>query len=132
MVGALTSKINGYGFCVGLAQSEAIRENLRMEKFNALAEYQSSPLFSDRERTALAYAEEVTRHKNVSEATFEELRKHFSDREIVEITWLNAFQNYTNLVNIPLGIEPDGLCAIATSETQGEHDERISVPNLEE
>lgn len=132
MVGTLTSEINGCSFCVDLAQSEAIRENLGMEKFNALAEYQTSPLFSDRERAALAYAEEVTRHKNVSDATFEELRKHFTDREIVEITWLNAFQNYTNLVNIPLEIEPDGLCAIATSETQMEHDERTPVQDVQE
>ncbi|UPM44772.1 carboxymuconolactone decarboxylase family protein [Halocatena salina] len=132
MVGMLTSEINGCGFCVDLVQSEAIRENFRMEKFNALAEYETNPLFSDRECAALAYVEEVTRHKNVSDATFEELHNHFNDREIVEITWLNAFQNYTNLVNIPLEIESDGLCAIAKSETQMEHDERTPVQNVRE
>ncbi|WP_423746688.1 carboxymuconolactone decarboxylase family protein [Haladaptatus sp. SPP-AMP-3] len=123
MVGMLTSEINGCGFCVDLARSEAVRENLGVEKFNALAEYQTSPLFSDRERAALAYAEEVTRQKNVADATFEELRIHFNEREIVEITWLNAFQNYTNLVNIPLEIESDDLCAIVQSEIQIEHDD---------
>jgi AhpD family alkylhydroperoxidase len=132
MVGTLTSEINGCGFCLDLAQSEAVRENLGMEKMNALAEYQTSPLFSEGERAALAYAEEVTRHKNVSDATFEELRNHFTDREIVEITWVNAFQNYTNLVNIPLEIEADGLCAIAKSETGMEHDERTPVTNVQE
>ena len=123
MIGTLTSEINGCGFCVDLTQSDVIREDLGMEKFNALAEYQTSPLFSDREHAALAYVEEVTRQKNVSNATFEALREHFNDREIVEITWLNAFQNYTNLVNIPIEIESDGLRAIAQSETQMEHDE---------
>lgn len=132
MVGTLTSEINGCGFCVDMVRSEAIRENLGMEKFNALSEYQTSPLFSDRERAALAYAEEATRHKHVSDATFEELRKHFNDREIVEITWLNAFQNYTNLTNIPLEIESDGLCAIAKSETQMEHDEQTPVQKIQE
>ena len=130
MVGTLTSEINGCGFCVDLAHSEAMRKNLGMEKFNALVKYQTSPLFSDRERAALAYAEEITRHKNVSDATFEALRTHFNDREIVEITWLTAFQNYTNLVNIPLGIESDGLCAIARSKSQVERDERTPAPNL--
>jgi alkylhydroperoxidase family enzyme len=129
MVGTLVSEINGCGFCVDLAQSEAIRENLGMEKFDALAEYQTSPLFSERERAALAYVEEATRHKNVSDASFEELRNHFDDREIVEITLLNAMQNFTNLVNIPLEIESDGLCAIARSETRMEHDERTPVQN---
>ncbi|WP_231189588.1 carboxymuconolactone decarboxylase family protein [Haladaptatus sp. DYF46] len=132
MVGTLTSEINGCGFCVDLAQSEVIRENLGMEKFNALTEYQTSTLFSDREHAALAYAEEVTRQKNVSDDTFEELRTHFSDREIVELTWVNAFQNYTNLINIPLEIESDGLCAIAQSEIQMGHDERTPVQNTQE
>jgi alkylhydroperoxidase family enzyme len=41
------------------------------------------------------------------------VRKHFSEREIVELTWLNALENYYNLMNVPLEIEQDGLCAIA-------------------
>jgi alkylhydroperoxidase family enzyme len=40
----------------------------------------------------------------VSDATFASLRKQFNDREIVEITWLNALENYYNLINIPLEI----------------------------
>ena len=55
-------------------------------------------------------------HQAVSNATFEALRKHFSEREIVEITWLNAVENYYNLINIPLEIESDGFCAIAEAQ----------------
>jgi len=117
MVGTLASQINGCGFCVDLGRAMAIREHLGMEKFNALSEYRTSPLFSDRERAALAYVEEATRHKRVSDATFEELRKHFSEREIVEITWVNALENYYNLLNVPLEIESDGFCAIAQART---------------
>ena len=113
MVGTLASQINGCSFCVAIARAMAIRKHLGMEKFNALSEYRTSPLFSERERAALAYVEEATRHKRVSDATFEELRKHFSEREIVEITWLNAMHNYYNLINLPLKIESDGLCTIA-------------------
>jgi alkylhydroperoxidase family enzyme len=102
---------------VDIARAMAIRQHLGMEKFNALSEYRTSPLFSNRERAALAYVEEATRHKRVSDATFEVLRKHFSDREIVEITWLNAVENYYNLINLPLEIESDGLCAIAQAQT---------------
>ncbi len=113
MIAVLASQVNGCNFCTDLGRSMAIREHLGMEKFNALSEYRTSPLFSDRERAALAYAEEATRHKRVSDATFEELRKHFEDWEIVEITWINAIENYYNLINIPLEIESDGFCAIA-------------------
>ena len=52
------------------------------------------------------------RTKTASDATFDELRHHFSDRQIAEITLLNAFENFYNLVNRPLGIESDGLCAL--------------------
>ncbi len=115
MIGTLTSQINGCGFCVDLAQAMAIREHMGMEKFNALLEYRTSPLFSDRERVALTYVEEITRHRRVSDATFEALRKQFNEREIVEITWINAIENYYNLINIPLEIGSDGFCAIATA-----------------
>jgi alkylhydroperoxidase family enzyme len=117
LVVTLAGQINGCGFCVDIARAMAIRQHLGMEKFNALSEYRTSPLFSNRERAALAYVEEATRHKRVSDATFEVLRKHFSDREIVEITWLNAVENYYNLINLPLEIESDGLCAIAQTQT---------------
>jgi len=86
---------------------------MTLEKFDALPEYRTSPLFSERERAALDYVEEATRNKRVSDATFEALRRHFNDRAIVELTWLNALENYYNLINLPLGIGSDGLCAIA-------------------
>ena len=113
LIGTLASQINGCGFCVDISRAMAIRKHLAMEKLNALSEYRTSPLFSDRERAALVFVEEATRRKRVSDATFEELRKHFNEREIIEITWLNAVHNYYNLINLPLGIESDGLCALA-------------------
>jgi alkylhydroperoxidase family enzyme len=112
MVATLAARINGCGFCVDLARALAIREHLGMEKLDALSEYRASPLFSDRERAALAYVEEATRHKRVSDATFEALRGQFSEWEIAEITWLNAVENYYNLLNLPLEIGSDGFCAI--------------------
>jgi alkylhydroperoxidase family enzyme len=119
LVATFASEINGCGFCIDLARSMAMRERVGMEKFTALSEYRTSPLFSDRERAALAYVEEATRHKRVSDATFEELRRHFSEREIAEITWLNALENYYNLINIPLEIGSDGFCAIVESQAHG-------------
>jgi len=113
LVMAMAGSINRCTFCVDIAEAMAVENHLGLDKFHALVEYRTSPLFSDRERAALAYAEEATRNKRVMDATFEELRKHFQEWEIVEITWLNALENYYNLINLPLGIESDGLCAIA-------------------
>ena len=113
LVRTWVAMINGCSFCVDIAKATAIQKHMAVDKFEALPEYRTSPLFSDRERAALAYAEEATRHKRVSDATFAELRRHFNEQEIVEITWMNAVENYFNLINVPLGIESDGLCAIA-------------------
>ncbi len=70
MVTTLAAQINGCAFCVDIGRAVAIRQHLAMEKLNALSEYRSSPLFSDRERAALAYVEEATRNKR-------KFRRHF-------------------------------------------------------
>jgi alkylhydroperoxidase family enzyme len=113
LVRTWAAMINDCSFCVDIAKAVGIQRRMTLEKFEALPAYRTSPLFSERERAALAYVEEATRAKRVSDATFAELRRHFNEREIVEITWLNALENYYNLINLPLQIESDGLCAIA-------------------
>jgi alkylhydroperoxidase family enzyme len=113
LVTAQTSALNGCGFCLDLKHAMAVQEKLGLEKFQALASYQTSPLFSDRERAALDYCGEATRSRRVSDATFERLRKHFSEVEIAELTFANALENFYNLIGVPLGMESDGLCAIA-------------------
>ena len=115
MINILVAGTNGCGFCLDVARMMAVKDNMNMQKFNALPVYRTSSLFSDKERAALAYAEEATTNKRVSDATFHELQKYYSDRDIVEITILMAIENFTNLTNIPLGIGSDGLCAIVQS-----------------
>jgi len=105
--------VNGCTFCVDIGKAIAVQHHLSLDKLEALPEYRTSPLFTERERAALAYVEEVTKTRRASDATFAALKRHFNDREIVEITWLNALENYYNLINLPLEIESDGLCAIA-------------------
>jgi AhpD family alkylhydroperoxidase len=108
-----SSLLNGCGFCADLHLAQLVRERLGTDKFEALAEYRSSPAFDERERAALAFAEEATRDRNVSDATYDELAQHFSEKEIVEIVWVNAVGNYFNLIAVPLGLESDGLAELA-------------------
>lgn len=109
--------LNGCSFCVDIGRAMATYQGLTFEKLDAVASYRTSPLFTPAERAALAYVEEATRHKHVADETFAALREHFSDEQIVAITWLNAVENYFNLLNAPLAIESDGLCAIAERRT---------------
>lgn len=112
LIGTLASQVNGCDFCTDLGRSMAMKSNIDSRKFESLGEYRTSPLFSTRERAALSYAEEATRNRRVTDETFAELRRHFNDREIAEITWINALESYYNLINIPLEIGSDGFCAI--------------------
>jgi alkylhydroperoxidase family enzyme len=116
LIGDLASQINGCASCIDLARASAVRSHRDLAKIDAVMEYRSNGKFSDRERAALAYVEEATRNKGVSDATFATLRRHFNEREIVEITWVNAFQNFFNLINRPLGIGSDGFCAITQAK----------------
>lgn len=109
------SQLNQCAFCIDIAKAQALREGGALPKIEKLAQYRSDPAFSDAERAALAYVEEITLTKTASDATFDALKPHFSDTHIVEITLLNALENSYNLTNRPLGIESDGLCDLAAA-----------------
>ena len=111
-----TAMLNGCAFCQDIKRAFAIRQKLGTRKFDALASWRTSDVFSPAERAALAYVEEATLSKRVSDATFAELAKHFDEREIVELTLSNAIENFYNLVNVPLAIESDGLEALAAAQ----------------
>jgi alkylhydroperoxidase family enzyme len=81
-------------------------------QLDALDDYATSPLFTDRERAALAYASELTETKSVSPDTFAALTRHYSEREICDIVWLVASEHLYNINNLGLGIGSDGLCEV--------------------
>ena len=112
------SLLNGCGFCADIVKARAVQKRLGMEKFAALDDWEGSSLFDDRERAVLAYVDELQRTRDVSDETFDELRKHFDERQIVEVVVANAVANFYNLLNVPLRIEDDGLTAIAESRLQ--------------
>src|SRR5262249_54003502 len=76
LVQTWVATLNGCAFCVDIAKAAAIQQHMTLEKFEALPEYRTHPLYSERERAALAYVEEATRHKRVSDVVFENLRRH--------------------------------------------------------
>jgi alkylhydroperoxidase family enzyme len=106
--------VNGCLFCDDLEAARALRRRvLTRADLDALPSFRTSERFSEAEKAALAYVEEINTTRTVSSETFASLRKHFTEREIVRITWLNAVGNYLNLQAKPLGLESEGYCAIA-------------------
>jgi alkylhydroperoxidase family enzyme len=113
LVRARVDNINVCTWCMDAGRWYAINKAPHnVPKLDAVNEYQTSPLFSDRERAALAFATELTEHKHVSPGTFETLASHYSEREICEITWLVSTNHLFNINNLGLGIGSDGLCEI--------------------
>jgi alkylhydroperoxidase family enzyme len=102
----------GCGFCIDIGRAIAVQQALGLEKFDALPDWRTSPLFSDRERAAIAYAREAATDCRVSDETFEQVRKHFSEREIVDVAAMAAIERFYNGIALPLGLESDGLCAL--------------------
>src|SRR5437016_1926683 len=86
------------------------KQGIPEDKLEALDRYAEHPGFTERERAAIAWAEMVTISPNdSSEAQFAELRRHFTDREIVELTAQAAFENFRARWNRSLRVEADGL-----------------------
>jgi len=111
LVQVRVSQINGCGFCIDLNSAAALERHGAPEKLAALAEYEFSNLFSDRERAALAYAEAITDPaRRVDDALFARLRRNFQEQEIVELTALISFQNMSSKFNAALGVPAQGFC----------------------
>jgi 4-carboxymuconolactone decarboxylase len=85
----------------------ALPAGLTQEECDALADWRPSKFFSERERAVLAYVDAVTRDIDVADAVFTELRKHFNDRQIVELTVLIGTYNMHTRVGQALKIDPE-------------------------
>jgi alkylhydroperoxidase family enzyme len=100
-------------FCTDIGRWFSIQESMNQAKFDALEEYGTSALFTDKERAALDFATELTKNKKVDPDTFGSLARYYSEREICEIVWLVASEHLYNLTNIGLNIHSDMLCDIS-------------------
>jgi len=98
------SYVNTCPFCIAGNLPGARKAGLTEEELRAL-ETGHDATFPPAERAAIAYARELTRTAH-AETTQEELRAHYSDEQIVEITLVIGMANFTNRFNNGLGILP--------------------------
>ena len=119
LIRAQVARLNVCLFCMDIGRWAAIRASFDEAKFDALDQYDTSPLFSDAERAALGYVTDLTRDKKVDLTTFNRLSRHFSEREICEIVWLVASEHVYNMTNIGLNIHSDMLCDLSKRARSG-------------
>ena len=99
------SLINGCRYCTQHHVASSKRAGLTAEDWTALKAGDYSR-FGEKERAALVYVEKLTRTpREVNQSDFYELKKHFSDPEIVDVHMLAGLANLTNRVTDPLGLE---------------------------
>jgi uncharacterized peroxidase-related enzyme len=99
------SLINGCNYCTQHHIQGSKRAGLTPEQMKGLLRGSYSG-FTAPEQVALKYAEKLTRTPDgASEADFTELKKHFSDEQIVDLHMLIGLANLTNRVTGPLGLE---------------------------
>ena len=90
-----------------------------VEKLAEVATWRDSKLFSEAERVALEYAECITyTDRRVDDGLFAEVKKHFTEPQIVELTAIVALENFRSKFNPTLGVEAQGFCLVPAAGTQ--------------
>jgi AhpD family alkylhydroperoxidase len=101
------SQINGCAYCVDMHTKDARAEGETEQRIYALSAWRETPFFTDRERAALAWTEAVTRiGDGVPDPVFTEATRHFTEKELVDLTWALVAINGWNRVAISFRAVP--------------------------
>jgi AhpD family alkylhydroperoxidase len=96
------SQINGCAYCLRMHARDARAKGESEERLYLLDAWRESPLYTDRERAALAWTEAVTliSQTHAQDDVYEELRGQFSEEELVKLTVAVATINAWNRIAI--------------------------------
>ena len=96
------SQINGCAYCIHMHTKDARAKGEIGERLYLLNAWRESPLYTDRERAALAWTEALTliSETHAPDAEYEDLRKHFNETETTNLTALIGVINTWNRIAI--------------------------------
>jgi len=102
LVSLRASQINGCAYCIDMHWKDLRAAGDVEEKLYMLNAWRESPLYSDRERAALAWTEAVTlvTEGHVPDEVYQMARKQFSETELADLTLAIAAINTWNRMNI--------------------------------
>jgi uncharacterized peroxidase-related enzyme len=104
LVAHVASRAAGCQYCMAHTIEGAALFGVEEKKLASVWEYQASPLYSEAERAALDFAFAASVVPNaVTDENFAELRKHWSEEEIVEIAATIAMFGFLNRWNDTMG-----------------------------
>jgi AhpD family alkylhydroperoxidase len=96
------SQINGCAYCLDMHWKDLRAAGEAEQRLYSLDAWRECPYYTDRERAGLAWAEAVTRvtEGHVSDAVYAEVRPHFSEKELCDLTVAVATINAWNRLSI--------------------------------
>jgi AhpD family alkylhydroperoxidase len=102
------SQLNGCAYCLDMHTKDARAGGETEQRLYALSAWRATPFYTNRERAALAWAEALTliSHAPVSDALYEEARRHFSEKELVDLALALVAINGWNLLSIAFRTVP--------------------------
>ena len=102
------SQINGCAYCLDMHSKDLRAAGETEQRLYLLDAWRETPLYSDRERAALEWAEAVTliTHGHVPDEVFEKARAQFSEEELINLTMAIVSINSWNRLNISLRTVP--------------------------
>jgi AhpD family alkylhydroperoxidase len=101
------SQINGCAYCLDMHSKDARAEGETEQRLYTLDAWRETPFFSSRERAALAWTEALTliSETHAPDNVFDELRAHFTEREITDLTLAIGAINAWNRFSIGFRVE---------------------------
>src|SRR5579864_6931650 len=102
------SQINGCAYCLDMHWKDLVAIGEREQRLYSLDAWRECPYYTDRERAALEWTEAVTRitDGHVPDAIYEEVRRHFNEKELSDLTFAVATINAWNRLCIAARIVP--------------------------
>lgn len=108
MIKLRASQLNGCAFCIDMHWKDARAAGETEQRLYGLDAWQESPYYDERERAALAWTEAVTliATGHTPDSLYEEVKKQFSEKELVDLTWAISAINAWNRMSIALRTVP--------------------------
>ena len=111
------SQINGCAFCINMHTEDARKRGETEQRIYLLNAWRESPLYSDRERAALAWTEAVTliSQTHAPDDVYNEVRAHFAETETVNLTMMIVSINTWNRLSIAFRAIPPVKVSASTA-----------------
>ena len=102
LVSFRVSQINGCAYCLDMHSKDLRVKGETEQRLYLLDAWREAPVYTDRERAALAWAEAVTKleKKDVPDDVYEEVLRQFSEEELVDLTMSVIAINCYNRINV--------------------------------